>query len=120
MVDPDVNALLDIIFTFEEQNDSSAETSSIEDLSKDNKDGTDFFFVLFFIIHFYIFSESEMAEIRRENEELKTSRTCKVCLDADVQIVFLPCGHFVCCQNCAREVSQCPMCRIDIMGSVRT
>ncbi|KAI0242443.1 Baculoviral IAP repeat-containing protein 7-B [Lamellibrachia satsuma] len=46
--------------------------------------------------------------------------TCKVCLDAETNIVFLPCGHLVCCANCAVAFSTCPVCRAAVQGCVRT
>ncbi|XP_030567626.1 death-associated inhibitor of apoptosis 2 [Drosophila novamexicana] len=58
--------------------------------------------------------------LEEENRLLKDARLCKVCLDEDVGIVFLPCGHLATCNNCAPSVSKCPMCRADIKGFVRT
>lgn len=37
-----------------------------------------------------------------------------VCMDARVQIVFLPCGHACACRACARRVRRCPICRMVI------
>jgi baculoviral IAP repeat-containing protein 2/3 len=45
---------------------------------------------------------------------------CKVCLDQQIGVVFLPCGHFVTCTLCAPGLSDCPVCRVEIKGSVRT
>ena len=36
-----------------------------------------------------------------ENTRLKEQKTCKVCMDAEVGVVFLPCGHLVVCVDCA-------------------
>jgi hypothetical protein len=36
-------------------------------------------------------------EIRR----LKEARLCKVCLDEEVSIAYIPCGHIVTCVQCA-------------------
>jgi len=46
-------------------------------------------------------------------------RLCKVCMEQEICIVFLPCGHFVACVNCATSMSDCPLCRATIKGSVR-
>ncbi|XP_076078107.1 baculoviral IAP repeat-containing protein 7-like [Mytilus galloprovincialis] len=46
--------------------------------------------------------------------------TCKICLENEVGIVFLPCGHLCCCVQCAPAVQQCPVCRAQIRGNVRT
>ncbi|XP_039956744.1 death-associated inhibitor of apoptosis 2 [Bactrocera tryoni] len=58
--------------------------------------------------------------LEEENRKLKDARLCKVCLDEEVGVVFLPCGHLVTCVQCAPGVGQCPMCRADIKGFVRT
>uniref|UniRef100_A0A3Q3RD99 RING-type E3 ubiquitin transferase n=1 Tax=Monopterus albus TaxID=43700 RepID=A0A3Q3RD99_MONAL len=52
--------------------------------------------------------------------ELQEERTCKVCMDKLVSIVFIPCGHLVVCGDCAASLRHCPICRAVIRGSVRT
>ncbi|EDV37204.1 uncharacterized protein Dana_GF13337, isoform A [Drosophila ananassae] len=58
--------------------------------------------------------------LEEENRQLKDARLCKVCLDEEVGVVFLPCGHLATCNQCAPSVANCPMCRADIKGFVRT
>lgn len=58
-------------------------------------------------------------EMLKENEKLREERTCKVCMDAEVNTVFLPCGHFVCCAECSHQLQTCPICRVCISGTVR-
>ncbi|NXY77063.1 BIR7B protein, partial [Glareola pratincola] len=55
-------------------------------------------------------------QLRRLQEE----RMCKVCMDRDVSVVFVPCGHLVACGECALNLRLCPVCRAVIQGSVRT
>ncbi|XP_018415079.1 PREDICTED: baculoviral IAP repeat-containing protein 7 [Nanorana parkeri] len=50
---------------------------------------------------------------------LKEERTCKVCMDKDVSMVFVPCGHLVVCVDCAPNLRHCPICRATIRGSMR-
>jgi len=50
---------------------------------------------------------------------LKEERVCKVCLDEMISIVFLPCGHMVCCGTCAPALRVCPICRENIKGNVK-
>ncbi|KAM8945752.1 baculoviral IAP repeat-containing protein 7 [Pelodytes ibericus] len=50
---------------------------------------------------------------------LKEERMCKVCMDKDVSMVFVPCGHLVVCTDCAPNLRHCPICRAVIRGSVR-
>ncbi|XP_077109026.1 baculoviral IAP repeat-containing protein 7 isoform X2 [Ranitomeya variabilis] len=52
-------------------------------------------------------------------QRLKEERMCKVCLDKDVSMVFVPCGHLVVCMDCAPNLRHCPICRASIRGSVR-
>lgn len=59
-------------------------------------------------------------DLLKENTELKEQRLCKICMVADANIVFLPCGHLVSCAACAPALQLCPICRGTIKGSVRT
>ncbi|TGZ68195.1 hypothetical protein CRM22_004381 [Opisthorchis felineus] len=40
---------------------------------------------------------------------------CRICVDAPISRVFLPCGHIICCVDCAERIEQCSVCRQDIM-----
>ncbi|CAM5095569.1 unnamed protein product [Natator depressus] len=66
----------------------------------------------------------ESAELPLSTEEqlrrLQEERMCKVCMDKDVSVVFVPCGHLVVCVECAPSLRRCPICRAVIRGSVRT
>ncbi|NXH18647.1 BIR7B protein, partial [Bucco capensis] len=55
-------------------------------------------------------------QLRRLQEE----RMCKVCMDRNVSVVFVPCGHLVACGECAFNLRLCPICRAVIQRSVRT
>ena len=46
--------------------------------------------------------------------------TCKVCLDNEVSLVFVPCGHLVTCSSCADHLTDCPVCRKRITSRIRT
>jgi len=59
-------------------------------------------------------------DLESENARLKEQRTCKICMDKEVGVVFLPCGHLCCCVNCAPALKDCPVCRRSIQGTVRT
>ncbi|ELW64946.1 Baculoviral IAP repeat-containing protein 3 [Tupaia chinensis] len=64
----------------------------------------------------YMPTEDISEQLRRLQEE----RTCKVCMDKEVSIVFIPCGHLVVCKDCAPSLRKCPICRSTIKGTVRT
>ncbi|NXP11045.1 BIR7B protein, partial [Thinocorus orbignyianus] len=55
-------------------------------------------------------------QLRRLQEE----RMCKLCMEGDVSVVFVPCGHLVTCEECSLNLRLCPICRAVIQGSVRT
>eukprot|EP00105_Crassostrea_gigas_P036766 XP_019920914.1 PREDICTED: uncharacterized protein LOC105323696 isoform X4 [Crassostrea gigas] len=60
----------------------------------------------------------QAAKLAEENRLLREQRTCKICLDAEVGVVFLPCGHICCCRTCAPKVGQCPVCRTNIQSKI--
>ncbi|XP_070600554.1 baculoviral IAP repeat-containing protein 7 isoform X2 [Erythrolamprus reginae] len=61
-------------------------------------------------------STTSMEEkLRRLQEE----RMCKVCMDKDVSIVLIPCGHLVVCAECAPNLRRCPICRGAIRDSMK-
>lgn len=64
-------------------------------------------------------SETEES-LEEKLERMQEERTCKICMDAEVGMVFLPCGHLSCCPDCARGMDVCPMCRRPIQERIRT
>nr|VZI05098.1 unnamed protein product [Spirometra erinaceieuropaei] len=47
-------------------------------------------------------------------EQLREALICRVCMDNPINCVFFPCGHTICCKECADRVDQCPVCRKSI------
>ncbi|XP_060588222.1 baculoviral IAP repeat-containing protein 2-like [Ruditapes philippinarum] len=64
--------------------------------------------------------QNELLRLQDEVVRLKREKVCKVCLEKDMCIVFLPCGHLVACDDCAPRVKKCPVCRAIIKGTART
>ena len=62
----------------------------------------------------------EMSRLEQENETLRSNMMCKICLDAQVGKLFLPCRHLVCCEECSAAVRKCPLCRERIVGTITT
>ncbi|CAL1534516.1 unnamed protein product [Lymnaea stagnalis] len=58
-------------------------------------------------------------ELKDQNSTLRNNLICKICMDKEVKIVFLPCGHLVSCQECAVAFHDCPICRSHIRAYVR-
>ncbi|XP_045195836.2 E3 ubiquitin-protein ligase XIAP-like [Mercenaria mercenaria] len=63
---------------------------------------------------------TEQRRLLDENRALKHRMTCKVCLDNDACIVFIPCGHMVSCRQCAGRQNKCAVCRAEIKETIRT
>ncbi|KZC11010.1 Apoptosis 2 inhibitor [Dufourea novaeangliae] len=57
--------------------------------------------------------------LEEENRKLKEALLCKICMDREVAIVFLPCGHLATCVHCASSLTYCQMCRQKIQATVR-
>lgn len=66
------------------------------------------------------FEVEKTISLEEENRLLREARLCKICMDKEVGIVFLPCGHFATCINCAPNLQDCPVCRSTIKATVRT
>lgn len=65
-------------------------------------------------------SESGEESLEEKLERMQEERMCKICMDAEVSVVFLPCGHLSCCAECANGMDLCPMCRAPIQEKIRT
>ncbi|KAI0234847.1 Baculoviral IAP repeat-containing protein 7 [Lamellibrachia satsuma] len=59
--------------------------------------------------------KSELKPATSEEQRLQ----CKICMDGEAKIVFLPCGHLCSCAMCAPALRNCPICRALIRGTVR-
>ncbi|XP_069351917.1 baculoviral IAP repeat-containing protein 7 isoform X2 [Eulemur rufifrons] len=57
--------------------------------------------------------------VEEQLRQLQQERTCKVCLDRAVSVVFVPCGHLACAE-CAPSLQLCPICRAPVHSRVRT
>ncbi|KAI0224127.1 Baculoviral IAP repeat-containing protein 3 [Lamellibrachia satsuma] len=49
----------------------------------------------------------------------ETRLRCKICLDGEANVLFLPCGHLCSCARCAPALRNCAICRALIRGTVR-
>ena len=52
------------------------------------------------------------------SSDMENTPICHICMDADTNTAFQPCGHAVSCRTCAPNLSHCPICRRDIVGIV--
>ncbi|KAL0223581.1 hypothetical protein P9112_002971 [Eukaryota sp. TZLM1-RC] len=58
-----------------------------------------------------------------EGEEEDSRHPCIICFSRGADSLFLPCAHLICCHECGRLLSSCPVCRrpisrINILPSV--
>ncbi|CAL1549161.1 unnamed protein product [Lymnaea stagnalis] len=60
-----------------------------------------------------------MQRLKEKNNQLRQQTVCKICMDKEVAVVFLPCGHLVSCAECASGMKDCPICRVTVKGIVR-
>lgn len=73
--------------------------------------------------------EQELQRMReREEDQLEEEVCymlrrvmCKICLEKEVEVLFLPCNHFVSCQGCKERLTQkkCPFCRDTYQATIR-
>ncbi|XP_068181619.1 E3 ubiquitin-protein ligase XIAP isoform X2 [Antennarius striatus] len=52
--------------------------------------------------------------------KLQMEKQCKICMDRDICIVFIPCGHLVSCNECSVSLSKCPICCRAITQKIKT
>lgn len=53
------------------------------------------------------------------SEPISDTRMCKICFDAEISQLFLPCSHLVTCTDCAKCIKICPMCRELVTGQMK-
>lgn len=63
--------------------------------------------------------EEKKLTLEEENRKLREVTMCKVCMDREVSVVFLPCGHLVSCAECGASLGACPLCRSSVKALVR-
>ncbi|KAK7864875.1 hypothetical protein R5R35_010257 [Gryllus longicercus] len=62
---------------------------------------------------------TELQQTAKKSPELSSDRLCKICLQEELGVVFLPCGHLVACVKCAPKIENCPICRKPLTATVR-
>ena len=54
-----------------------------------------------------------------ERSTPSSSMDCKVCFDRQIDVLFIPCKHLVCCATCAALSKTCPVCRGHVFETLR-
>ncbi|XP_034037359.1 E3 ubiquitin-protein ligase XIAP isoform X1 [Thalassophryne amazonica] len=52
--------------------------------------------------------------------KLQMEKQCKVCMDRDSCMVFIPCGHLATCSECSELLMKCPICCAIIKQKIKT
>ena len=60
--------------------------------------------------------------LKVKTQELEDARLCKICMEAEICFVFIPCGHICTCENCAvnGDLKNCPIWREKISKRMKT
>ncbi|XP_035267183.1 E3 ubiquitin-protein ligase XIAP [Anguilla anguilla] len=72
--------------------------------------------------------ETDVEQSQQDDDEdpleklrkLQMEKQCKVCMDKDIAIVFIPCGHLVTCERCSVPLKKCPICCGAITQKIKT
>ena len=56
----------------------------------------------------------ELEMLSQLESKLVRRYECKICMDAFIECVFLPCGHTLACRRCATKCFRCPVCKIEV------
>lgn len=61
--------------------------------------------------------DAKVAQLQEQLTKMEDSLKCKICMDAQIDTVFCPCGHMVSCNVCAANIELCPICRAQIQNA---
>ncbi|KAF3792577.1 RING finger protein B [Nymphaea thermarum] len=53
---------------------------------------------------------SQREYVRLQNEKV----LCRICFEAEIGVVLLPCRHRILCSTCCKKCKYCPLCRVSI------
>uniref|UniRef100_A0A3Q2NQI4 E3 ubiquitin-protein ligase XIAP n=1 Tax=Fundulus heteroclitus TaxID=8078 RepID=A0A3Q2NQI4_FUNHE len=71
-------------------------------------------------------SQTENSAIEKDEDpmeklrKLQREKQCKICMDRDIGVVFLPCAHLATCQQCSVALHKCPICCEVIAQKIKT
>ena len=53
---------------------------------------------------------------KKKTPEKEVPHPCVICMTREISVVFLKCGHVICCSFCAPCMEKCPLCGCEILG----
>ena len=54
-----------------------------------------------------------------EKEEDNNNIKCVICLENYKCMLLMPCKHVCCCEQCSKDINQCPLCRKNIESKTK-
>ena len=60
----------------------------------------------------------ERLKLEEETLRLQFQQVCVTCLKKERRVLYLPCGHLVCCESCVD--SSCQVCKVDVLQKIHT
>merc|ERR1719235_1391577 len=58
----------------------------------------------------------ELEQQRRKRASIADDASlCVICQDSGRCLVFYPCRHLACCEECGGHLATCPLCRSDVL-----
>ena len=76
-------------------------------------------------MHNWVIGDNAIEEHRRHSphcsfiKRLSIRYNCIKCIHADVQVVFFPCLHIICCEKCATKTTHCTICGLCIKSYLK-
>lgn len=61
----------------------------------------------------------DMDELLIQNLKMKADKLCKICKSKEMEVVFIPCAHYVACNQCHQGLQTCPICQSKIVQAIR-
>jgi hypothetical protein len=60
-----------------------------------------------------------LAASHAAGDEQALAAQCAICMNAPIEVLFLPCTHLFSCVSCSKRVARCPKCNVFIAGKVK-
>ncbi|KAG9152896.1 hypothetical protein Leryth_012516 [Lithospermum erythrorhizon] len=67
-------------------------------------------------LHSALSEQTEISKFSQEEfERLQYEKIlCRICFDEQINMVLLPCRHYILCSTCSERCKRCPICRVYI------
>ena len=63
-------------------------------------------------------AELKIKALSAEIQLMRHKKMCRVCMDQECDLIFLPCSHLSVCRSCGKVLKTCPICRKKIWTTV--